>query len=114
LERYVEGVLKGDRMLLARAITVVESNLPSDGELAAHLLDALLPHTGRSLRVGITGVPGVGKSTFIDALGMYLIRDRGEGPAAEAERVGRELAEKILDAGGRAILAEVYQSGGPK
>jgi hydroxymethylbilane synthase len=46
--------------------------------------------------------------------GKVLIRDRGEGPAAEAERVGRELAERILDAGGRAILAEVYQSGGPK
>jgi hydroxymethylbilane synthase len=46
--------------------------------------------------------------------GKTLIRDRGEGPAAAAERVGRELAEKILDAGGRAILAEVYQSGGPK
>ena len=46
--------------------------------------------------------------------GKTIIRDRGEGPAAEAERVGRELAEKILDAGGRAILAEVYQSGGPK
>jgi LAO/AO transport system kinase len=68
-------------MVLARAITVVESNLPSDGELAARLLDALLPHTGRSLRVGITGVPGVGKSTFIDALGMRLIRDRGENVA---------------------------------
>jgi hydroxymethylbilane synthase len=46
--------------------------------------------------------------------GKTLIRDRGEGPAAEAERVGRELAEKILDRGGRAILAEVYQTGGPR
>jgi hydroxymethylbilane synthase len=46
--------------------------------------------------------------------GKRIIRDRGAGPAAEAERVGRELAEKILDAGGRAILAEVYQSGGPR
>ena len=81
LDRYIEGVLSGDRMVLARAITVIESNLPSDGELAARLLDALLPHTGRSLRVGITGVPGVGKSTFIDALGMHLIRDRGEDVA---------------------------------
>ena len=80
-ERYVEGVLRGDRMVLARAITVIESNLPADGALAARLLDALLPHTGRSLRVGITGVPGVGKSTFIDALGMHLIRDRGENVA---------------------------------
>ena len=80
-ERYVEGVLGGDRMILARAITVIESNLPADGELAARLLDALLPHTGKSLRVGITGVPGVGKSTFIDALGMHLIRERGENVA---------------------------------
>ena len=81
LERYVEGVLGGDRMVLARAITVIESNLPSDGELAARMLDALLPHTGHARRVGITGVPGVGKSTFIDALGMYLIRERGENVA---------------------------------
>jgi LAO/AO transport system kinase len=79
--RYIEGVLGGDRMVLARAITVIESNLPSDGELAARLLDALLPHTGKSLRVGITGVPGVGKSTFIDALGMHLIGERGENVA---------------------------------
>jgi LAO/AO transport system kinase len=81
LERYVEGVLAGDRVVLARAITVIESDLPADGELAAHLLDAVLPHSGQSRRVGITGVPGVGKSTFIDALGMYLIRDRGENVA---------------------------------
>jgi len=81
LERYVEGVLGGDRTILARAITVVESDLPSDGELAARILDRLLPHAGRSRRVGITGVPGVGKSTFIDALGMHLIRDCGENVA---------------------------------
>jgi LAO/AO transport system kinase len=78
LEQYVDGVLQGDRMILARAITIIESDLPSDGELAAQLLDQLLPHAGRSRRVGITGVPGVGKSTFIDALGMHLIRDHGE------------------------------------
>jgi LAO/AO transport system kinase len=77
----VEGVLAGERVVLARAITVIESDLPSDGELAARLLDALLPHTGGALRVGITGVPGVGKSTFIDALGMHLIGDRGENVA---------------------------------
>ena len=71
----------GDRTVLARAITVIESELPSDGELAARLLDALLPHTGHARRVGITGVPGVGKSTFIDALGMHLIRERGENVA---------------------------------
>jgi LAO/AO transport system kinase len=80
-ERYVEGVLAGDRTVLARAITVIESELPADGELAAKILDGVLPHTGRSRRVGITGVPGAGKSTFIDALGMHLLRDRGENVA---------------------------------
>jgi len=75
---YVDGVLGGDRAVLARAITLVESQRNEDAEPAAALLDAILPHAGRSMRVGITGVPGVGKSTFIDALGMHLLRDRGE------------------------------------
>jgi LAO/AO transport system kinase len=74
----VDGVLAGDRAMLARAITLIESRLAEDAERAARLLDAILPHTGTSRRVGITGVPGVGKSTFIDALGMYIVRDRGE------------------------------------
>ena len=78
LEQYLEGVLAGDRVVLARAITLVESNLPADAELSAELLDRVLPHTGKSRRVGITGVPGAGKSTFIDTLGMHLLRDRGE------------------------------------
>jgi LAO/AO transport system kinase len=77
-QQYVEGVLAGDRVVLARAITLIESRLPADADLAAQLLDSILPHTGESRRVGITGVPGVGKSTFIDALGMHIIRDRGE------------------------------------
>jgi LAO/AO transport system kinase len=81
LDRYVEGVIAGDRVTLARAITLIESDLPADGELAAGLLDAILPHTLKARRVGITGVPGVGKSTFIDTLGMHLIRDRGESVA---------------------------------
>ena len=78
---YVDGVLAGQRRVLARAITLIESDLASDADLAAQLLDAVLPHTGKARRVGITGVPGVGKSTFIDALGMHLIRDRGENVA---------------------------------
>jgi LAO/AO transport system kinase len=77
-ERYIEGILRDDRVMLARAITVIESRLPSDGELATRILDGVLPHTGKARRVGITGVPGVGKSTFIDTLGMHLIRERGE------------------------------------
>ena len=78
LTEYVDGVLAGDRVILARAITLVESRLAADAEMAAQLLDSILPHTGKSRRVGITGVPGVGKSTFIDVLGMHVIRDRGE------------------------------------
>ncbi|HEY4382143.1 MAG TPA: methylmalonyl Co-A mutase-associated GTPase MeaB [Acidobacteriaceae bacterium] len=78
LNQYVDGVLAGDRVVLARAITLVESRLAADAERAAQLLDSILPHTGKSRRIGITGVPGVGKSTFIDTLGMHVIRDRGE------------------------------------
>jgi LAO/AO transport system kinase len=77
-EQYVSGVLAGDLATLARTITVVESDLPSDGELAAQILDSLLPHTGKSRRIGITGVPGVGKSTFIDKIGLHIIREWGE------------------------------------
>lgn len=78
LSAYVDGVLAGDRPVLARAITLIESEHVEDAELAGAVLDAILPHAGRSSRVGITGVPGVGKSTFIDALGMHLVRDRGQ------------------------------------
>lgn len=75
---YVEGVLAGNRVVLAQAITLIESRLESDAHLAHEVLEGVLPHTGRSRRVGITGVPGAGKSTFIDTLGLHMIRDRGE------------------------------------
>ena len=78
LEWYVDGVLAGDRVALARAITLIESSLPSDAERAALLLNAVLPHIGKTRRLGITGVPGVGKSTFIDALGMQVTQGLGE------------------------------------
>ncbi|MEM9465070.1 MAG: methylmalonyl Co-A mutase-associated GTPase MeaB [Actinomycetota bacterium] len=66
------GVLGGDRTAIGRAITLVESTLPAHRSDAAALLDVLLPHSGDAHRVGITGVPGVGKSTFIEALGLRL------------------------------------------
>ena len=69
----VDGVLRGDRRDLARAITLVESTRTDHREEAAQLLDALLPNTGGSVRVGISGPPGVGKSTFIEALGLRLV-----------------------------------------
>ncbi len=72
-ETYIEGILKGDRMLLSRAITLVESALPSDQQLADKVMAGVLPHSGNSIRVGITGVPGVGKSTFIESFGKILV-----------------------------------------
>ncbi|MDK9723855.1 MAG: methylmalonyl Co-A mutase-associated GTPase MeaB [Sterolibacteriaceae bacterium MAG5] len=69
----VEGVLAHQRRPLAKAITLVESTRVDHQERAHAVLDALLPHAGKSIRIGITGVPGVGKSTFIEALGLYLI-----------------------------------------
>jgi len=68
-----EAVLAGERRALAKAITLVESSRADHRSRANALLRALLPHTGRSLRIGISGVPGVGKSTFIEALGVWLV-----------------------------------------
>ncbi|WP_141617476.1 methylmalonyl Co-A mutase-associated GTPase MeaB [Myxococcus sp. AB036A] len=73
-DAYVDGVRAGDRAMLARTITLVESELPRHAALAQEVLTRLLPSTGGSRRVGISGVPGVGKSTFIDALGMHLVK----------------------------------------
>jgi LAO/AO transport system kinase len=75
LDEYEQGVLAGDRVVLARAITLVESNASAHFDMAQELLRRLLPHTGQSIRVGITGVPGAGKSTFIEALGTRLTVD---------------------------------------
>jgi LAO/AO transport system kinase len=69
----VDGLLTGNRRALAKAITLAESTRPEHQQRAQQLLDAVLPDTGRSMRIGISGVPGVGKSTFIEALGMHLI-----------------------------------------
>ena len=69
---YVDGVRSGERAILARAITLIESEQPAHANLAQKVLEALLPATGGACRVGISGVPGAGKSTFIDALGTLL------------------------------------------
>jgi len=71
-DSYLEGILAQDRNILAQAITIIESNLPEHQALARELLVSCLPHSGKSLRVGITGVPGVGKSTFIESLGSSI------------------------------------------
>ncbi|WKZ59022.1 MAG: methylmalonyl Co-A mutase-associated GTPase MeaB [Cyclobacteriaceae bacterium] len=73
-QEYVTGILQGDRIVLAKAITLMESTLSEDRTLADQVLESILPHTGKSLRVGITGVPGVGKSTFIETFGAHAIQ----------------------------------------
>ena len=67
-----DGVVAGDRRALARAITLVESTRPDHREQALSLAEKLLPHTGGAVRLGISGPPGVGKSTFIEAFGTHL------------------------------------------
>lgn len=72
-DEYVEGILRGDVTVLSRAVTLLESMLPEHQAMAQEVVERCLPHSGRSLRVGITGVPGAGKSTSIDAFGMHLL-----------------------------------------
>lgn len=72
---FVEGILKGNISMLSQAVTLVESSLPEHQLIAQEVIEKCLPHAGKSIRLGITGVPGAGKSTFIEALGMYLVRD---------------------------------------
>ncbi len=71
--QYVQAVLARNRRMVAKAITLIESSLPEHQEQARGILNELLPHTGTAIRVGITGVPGAGKSTFIESLGIHLL-----------------------------------------
>lgn len=72
VEDYVSGILKGDMVILSKAITLIESSRPDHRKIAQQILEQCLPHSGKSIRIGITGVPGVGKSTFIEALGIKI------------------------------------------
>lgn len=85
IDAYYDGVLAGDKVVLSQAITLTESNLVDDQNLSSSLIDKLLPNTGKSIRLGITGVPGVGKSTFIEALGETITKE------------GRKLAVLAID-----------------
>lgn len=96
---FVQGLSANSRGTLARAITLVESSLPQHQALAQQVLQTILPNTGKSIRLGITGVPGVGKSTFIEALGLHLV-----------EKLGKRLAVLAVDPssprGGGSILGD--------
>ncbi|MCB2203623.1 methylmalonyl Co-A mutase-associated GTPase MeaB [bacterium] len=75
IDEHVRGILDGDRVVLGKTITLIESLKPEHNRRALEVMEQLLPHTGRSVRIGITGVPGVGKSTFIEALGSELTEE---------------------------------------
>src|SRR4030042_2594929 len=72
VEEFTEGILKGNRTLLSQAITLIESSLPAHTALAQQILEKCIPYAGNSIRIGITGIPGVGKSSFIETLGLKL------------------------------------------
>ena len=85
IDEYVEGILAGNITILSQAVTLVESNLPEHQDIAQQIIERCLPYTGKSMRIGITGVPGAGKSTSIDTFGMYLCKQ------------GRKLAVLAID-----------------
>lgn len=97
-EIYRKGLLNGDRRLLSRAITLIESSLPLHQQIAGELLDTLLPYTGKAIRLGITGVPGVGKSTFIESIGIYL--------TAKGHRIAVLAVDPSSKRSGGSILAD--------
>jgi LAO/AO transport system kinase len=83
VDEYVEGILSGNRTLLSQAITLLESSRKHDSDIAQSIIEKCLPYSGRSVRIGITGVPGAGKSTFIETFGK-LITGRGRSLAVLA------------------------------
>lgn len=74
---YVEGILKGDSSVLGQAVTLVESTLPEHHQIAQEVIEKCLPYSGNSIRVGISGVPGAGKSTSIDEFGIHVLEEHG-------------------------------------
>lgn len=74
VDDYVKGILSGNIAILSQAVTLIESAKKQHQEIAQQVIEKCLPHTGKTIRVGITGVPGAGKSSFIETMGMYLVR----------------------------------------
>jgi LAO/AO transport system kinase len=97
-DEYIAGTRAGDIAVLARTLTLIESSSPRHQPLAEEVLTRLLPYTGRSVRIGITGVPGVGKSTFIEALGLHLV--------AQSRRVAVLAVDPSSEIAGGSILGD--------
>ncbi|MEN9918462.1 MAG: methylmalonyl Co-A mutase-associated GTPase MeaB [Bacteroidota bacterium] len=75
IDEYVDGILSGNISILSQAVTLVESARPEHQEMAEQIIERCLPYSGNSIRIGLTGVPGAGKSTSIDAFGIHLLKD---------------------------------------
>jgi len=84
LKTFVDGICRGDRVLLSQAITLIESKNLAHQALAQKIIEACLPYSGNSLRIGLTGTPGVGKSTFVDSFGSYILKEGVNGLAVLA------------------------------
>ena len=95
---YIDGVLAKNRRIVAKTITLIESSLPSHQEMAKAIVDALLPHTGKAVRIGITGVPGVGKSTYIESFGLQLVK--------QSHRVGVLAVDPSSSKSGGSIMGD--------
>lgn len=108
VDQFAEGVIAGDRAMVARAITLIESTKPEHRELAQHVLQRLLPHTGGAIRLGITGVPGVGKSTTIDQLGMNLVKSGLKVAVLAVDPTSRRTGGSIL--GDKTRMSQLSQS----
>lgn len=83
VDEYVAGILSGNRIILSQSITLAESSLPDHYNMAQAIIEKCLPYSGNSIRIGITGVPGAGKSSFIESFGLFLTRE-GRRPAVLA------------------------------
>ena len=121
VDEYVNGILRGDVTILSRAVTLVESMRPEHQAIAQEVIERCLPFSGKSVRVGITGVPGAGKSTSIDAFGMHVL-SRGEGklavlavdPSSERSKgsiLGDKTRMERLSAHSRAFIRPSASSG---
>lgn len=99
VSEYVEGILKGNISILSQAVTLIESSKPEHQIIAQEVIEKCLPYSGNSIRIGITGVPGAGKSTSIDAFGMYILGQKNKlavlaiDPSSEVSR-GSILGDK--------------------
>lgn len=107
-DQFADGVAAGDRAMVARAITLIESTKPEHQALAQQVLQRLLPRTGGAIRLGITGVPGVGKSTTIDQLGMNLVESGLKVAVLAVDPTSRRTGGSIL--GDKTRMSQLSQS----